>query len=330
LDSIPFSLYVGLLLLLDVFSFGNDLFLILGSDEVGNDAPSIVCSWWELLDAQRQERYLLFGPLRILLGLRFHFLLNRFLGLLFLFLLFLLGHFFQTSFVAGDGEEFDDDVVDVLPVSNDVFNLCNQLIEHVLCWVFLDELITVKLVIECSWHLLDADSDEFFDSLSIKFAPQSFLFFQNFGINNDFRLLFDLLDFSSLEFILFSLPPLLLGQLLSVLGILYLGLLFCELSFDSGVSFVGLRIQLHEPFALLFLIPFAPFDILLLHPPFFEAILCIIGVMLIVLSEFSPGFEVVPELIEFINVIHWSVLVTNGWDRLDFRESRITLETLAI
>jgi len=91
--------------------------------------------------------------------------------------------------------------------------------------------------------------------------------------------------------------------------------------------------ELHKSFALIFDVLFAAFFILLLH---ISPIITILGILefvvikLVVLAEFSPGFEVVPVLIESVNFIHRSVHVTEGWNRLNQSKSPIVLETWSI
>ena len=115
LCSISFSLNFLVLLLLEFFSFCSDLLLVLGTNESSDNAPSIVCSGWEFLDAQCQERYLFIVPFFILLGL------CRLFGLLIFLLLF--EDCFQMTFIANDDTELGDDIIDILIFRFDIFDL---------------------------------------------------------------------------------------------------------------------------------------------------------------------------------------------------------------
>ena len=71
------------------------------------------------------------------------------------------------------------------------------------------------------------------------------------------------------------------------------------------------------------------FFILLFHPSFFVAILSIIHVILIILWKLSPCFEVVPEFVELMHLVHWCVFVADIWNWFYLRKPWIVLETRA-
>jgi len=70
--------------------------------------------------------------------------------------------------------------------------------------------------------------------------------------------------------------------------------------------------------------------VLVLHVPALVAIIGFEGIVLVVLTELSPGFEVVPEFVEFVHIGQGGVCVTNSGNRLFLRPPRVTDEHLVI
>ena len=85
-----------------------------------------------------------------------------------------------------------------------------------------------------------------------------------------------------------------------------LSLLFLTLPSDSGVSLVGELDQLHDTRALLLDVLVSYLFVFLFHVSALVAVLSLAGVILVVLREISPRFEVVPILVEFVDLFNWS------------------------
>jgi hypothetical protein len=179
---------------------------------------------------------------------------------------------------------------------------------------FLDR-FNPELVVGGSRHLDLTQLSQFLDFASVDDASDTGLFLgQLFGFKLGGGLSGDLFIQLSLDCCLF-IGLLSFEVLLQLVLCLFFSFGLCQISLNSRIVVVASLSELDQTNALFFLVNFTFLFVFVFHPATFVAVLCLLRVMLVELSKFPPGIEVLPILIESLDKRGGRVLVTDEGGR---------------